>query len=89
MTKNNDNLWTGECDACMDIMFTMDDFRNEWIEQKKSLQRPPALKTVKWQFRHKNPGDVVVDLEGDPLTSDTALLEDSGDGGSNNTEADD
>ncbi|KAI0635130.1 hypothetical protein C8Q77DRAFT_1277865 [Trametes polyzona] len=63
LSKNN-NMWTGECDACMDMMFTSwDGFREEWVEQKKSLERPPALKRVVWHFRYKQAPDLIAPLE--------------------------
>ena len=71
LRKNNDTLWTGECDACMDMMYNMDDFLDEWKDQKTRIQRLPALKAVKWQFRHKNQPDVAVDLYGDPATEES------------------
>ncbi|EIW55733.1 uncharacterized protein TRAVEDRAFT_50214 [Trametes versicolor FP-101664 SS1] len=62
--SNNDVLWTGECDDCMDMMFpSWDGFKAEWVEQKKTMERPPSLKCVRWRFRHKNAVDVAVDLE--------------------------
>lgn len=62
--SNNDVLWTGECDDCMDMMFpSWDGFKAEWVEQKKTMERPPSLKCVRWRFRHKNEVDVAVDLE--------------------------
>ena len=65
MSENNDLLWTGECDACMDMMFAVEDFKQDWVEKKKLVVRPPSLKTVKWRFRFKNARDVVVDLDED------------------------
>ncbi|EJF63661.1 hypothetical protein DICSQDRAFT_178943 [Dichomitus squalens LYAD-421 SS1] len=65
LSENNGILWTGECDACMDMMFSVGDFRQDWVEKKKTMMRPPSLKTVKWRFRYKNVLDVVVDLDED------------------------
>ena len=77
LSKSNDNMWTGECDACMDLMFDVEDFRKEWLDQKMRMPVLPSLRTVKWQFRHKNTGDVVVDLDGDSLTEDATKFDDS------------
>ncbi|KAI8970574.1 hypothetical protein BD414DRAFT_518342 [Trametes punicea] len=63
LLQNNDMLWTGECDACIDMMFAERDFESEWVERKRATERPPSLKCVRWRFRHKNLEDVVVDLE--------------------------
>lgn len=49
--KNNISLWCGECDACMDIMYAMEDFRTDWVERKKIQLRPPSLRRVEWTFR--------------------------------------
>ncbi|KAH9920020.1 uncharacterized protein BXZ73DRAFT_104837 [Epithele typhae] len=68
LSKGNENLWTGECDACMDIMYAIDDFRCDWVEQKKMIERPPALKLVKWQFRQKNEINVAKDEDSDGST---------------------
>lgn len=62
--SNNDAFWTGECDACMDMMFpSWDGFKAEWVEKKKTTERPPSLKSVRWRFRHKDVADVAVELE--------------------------
>ena len=74
----------------MDMMYPLDDFREEWVDEKKTAQRLPALKSVNWQFRHKSLGDVVVDLEGDPIPADAGLLESDTDSGPpNGSEGDD
>lgn len=62
--SNNDALWSGECDACMDMMFpSWDGFQAEWVQKKKNMERPPSLKCVHWRFRHKDVADIAVDLE--------------------------
>ncbi|CDO70083.1 hypothetical protein BN946_scf184806.g10 [Trametes cinnabarina] len=66
LSKNNDLVWTGECDACMDMMFTGDDFKREWIGRKKTIEKPPSLRSVIWHFRHKNLEDVIVDVDDEP-----------------------
>ncbi|OBZ77493.1 hypothetical protein A0H81_01978 [Grifola frondosa] len=50
ITENNENLWSGECDACMAMMYATDDFRVDWVERKKSQPRPPSLRRVEWRF---------------------------------------
>ncbi len=67
LSESNDNLWTGECDACMDMMYAEEDFRQDWVEKKTRIVRPPSLKSVKWRFRHKDVGDVthLVDMDED------------------------
>ncbi|KAI1798232.1 hypothetical protein LXA43DRAFT_968623 [Ganoderma leucocontextum] len=54
----NDNLWTGECNACMDMMYAVEDFRQDWVEKKTQIMRPPSLKSVKWRFQYKDMIDV-------------------------------
>ncbi|KAJ6466791.1 hypothetical protein C8R45DRAFT_478145 [Mycena sanguinolenta] len=61
------DLWSGECDRCVGIMYEDDTFRERWIARKRgtllpdsrgvdSLDRlylkPPALEAVEWTFWH-------------------------------------
>ncbi|KAI0360698.1 hypothetical protein OH77DRAFT_1393119 [Trametes cingulata] len=78
LNQSNNDLWSGECDACMDMMFASEGFKAEWIERKKTMERPPSLKCVRWKFRHKNQEEVVVDLE-DELENATGQNEDDED----------
>lgn len=62
--KANDNLWTGECDQCMDWLYPDEEFRRKWVNKKKGIlpssdskkeehllyQRPPRLRKVHWSF---------------------------------------
>ncbi|KAI0777667.1 hypothetical protein BD413DRAFT_467207 [Trametes elegans] len=66
ISKSNNALWTGECDACMDIMYAGEGFQSDWVERKKVLERPPSLKRVHWRFRYKSVDDVTMDLEDEP-----------------------
>ena len=59
LSEGNGNLWTGECDACMDMMYAVEDFRQDWVEKKAQTLRPPSLKSVKWRFRYKDVTDVM------------------------------
>ncbi|KAI0674280.1 hypothetical protein C8Q78DRAFT_1067363 [Trametes maxima] len=68
LSSCNDVLWTGECDACMDIMFESADYKRGWAERKATIERPPFLKSVRWRFRHKDAEDVAIDLEDEPET---------------------
>ena len=65
LSEDNANLWTGECDACMDMMYAEEDFRKDWVEKKTQTLRPPSLRFVKWRFHHKDVGEVVhlVDMD--------------------------
>ncbi|TFK34615.1 hypothetical protein BDQ12DRAFT_726667 [Crucibulum laeve] len=54
---SNPDLWVGECDRCMEIMYEDKEFREKWVSRKKRLNedeqidiRPPALKKVVWKF---------------------------------------
>ncbi|KAM5537069.1 hypothetical protein V8D89_009215 [Ganoderma adspersum] len=59
LLEGNANLWTGECDACMDMMYAEEDFRKDWVEKKTQSVRPPSLRFVKWRFRHKDVDEVI------------------------------
>ncbi|KDR70233.1 hypothetical protein GALMADRAFT_255116 [Galerina marginata CBS 339.88] len=56
---SNDNLWVGECDRCMSLMYDDEEFRKRWIARKRGLDSagvrrdnttPPRLKKVQWNF---------------------------------------
>ncbi|KAI0646291.1 hypothetical protein C8Q79DRAFT_659507 [Trametes meyenii] len=66
VSSGNDAFWSGECDACMDMMFESTDYKKEWVKKKKTMERPPSLKSVRWRFRNKNAEDVVIDLDDNP-----------------------
>ena len=65
LSQGNDTLWCGECDACMDMMFFDVNFKDQWVERKKTMDRPPALKRVEWRLRHKKAEDVFEGLAED------------------------
>ncbi|KAI0659175.1 hypothetical protein C8Q70DRAFT_916332 [Cubamyces menziesii] len=65
LSQGNDTLWCGECDACMDMMFYDVNFKDQWVERKKTMDRPPALKRVEWLLRHKKAEDVFEGLAED------------------------
>ncbi|KAJ4474316.1 hypothetical protein J3R30DRAFT_3295695, partial [Lentinula aciculospora] len=47
----NPNLWSGECDRCMEIMYEDETFRSDWVAKKKtSTVKPPRLSLVEWCF---------------------------------------
>ncbi|KAI0916254.1 hypothetical protein AcW1_009919 [Taiwanofungus camphoratus] len=49
----NDNMWCGECDHCMSLMYADEAFRSEWVEKKKSPHpTPPSLRRVEWYFTY-------------------------------------
>lgn len=78
LSESNDDTWTGECDACMDMMYASDDYRREWVEKKKNLERPPSLKLVTWRFRQKNATDVIFDVDDEPEGPPTEDESDTG-----------
>ncbi|KAJ6598371.1 hypothetical protein DFH09DRAFT_1131640 [Mycena vulgaris] len=59
-----EDLWSGECDGCVGIMYADADFRERWIARKRGIllpdpggkasdrlyTKPPALETVEWAF---------------------------------------
>jgi len=48
---HNENLWSGECDQCMSLMYADEHFRAGWVDKKKDVQlRPPSLSRVEWRF---------------------------------------
>ncbi|KAH9475872.1 hypothetical protein JR316_0011432 [Psilocybe cubensis] len=59
--KVNDNLWSGECDRCMSLMYEDESFRTVWVARKNGIQPgdldkwspyliPPRLEKVEWKF---------------------------------------
>ncbi|KAF5381624.1 hypothetical protein D9615_005401 [Tricholomella constricta] len=60
--EHNKDLWAGECDRCMEIMYEDGDFRDRYVARKQGLPTtdkdfggsvyvaPPALKRVEWTF---------------------------------------
>ncbi|KAE9390084.1 hypothetical protein BT96DRAFT_1002577 [Gymnopus androsaceus JB14] len=47
----NQNLWSGECDRCIEVMYEDETFRREWVLKKKNVSvKPPRLTTVEWSF---------------------------------------
>lgn len=70
----NENLWAGECDSCMRIMYEDDAFRDRWVARKQGIRseggnnevvynRPPALRRVEWRFWQAGPGEDLDELE--------------------------
>ena len=64
-TKVNPNLWSGECDTCMVMMYDDDAFREKWVAWKRRVGlacgvgdndggkknlRPPKLRRVEYRF---------------------------------------
>ncbi|KAJ7472377.1 hypothetical protein B0H11DRAFT_2237041 [Mycena galericulata] len=58
-----DDLWSGECDRCVGVMYNDTEFRERWTARKKGIvvrnwegkdeyvyMKPPALETVEWIF---------------------------------------
>ncbi|KAJ7845461.1 hypothetical protein B0H13DRAFT_119323 [Mycena leptocephala] len=76
------DLWAGECDRCVGIMYDDDNFRERWIARKKGILlsdsgaldserlyiKPPALETVEWTFRNSDKGDKEVEDEDEDET---------------------
>lgn len=76
--SDNENMWTGECDSCMTSMYSDEEFRQKWVEKKKSIpreERPPSLKTVEWSFWAALPED-----------DDSDYLDEDNDSGEDSTE---
>lgn len=58
--KFNENLWSGECDRCMEVMYEDDAFRGKWVAKKRGIVvgeknekvyvRPLSLRRVEWHF---------------------------------------
>ncbi|KAK7049922.1 hypothetical protein VNI00_005352 [Paramarasmius palmivorus] len=51
----NDNIWSGECDECMALMYSDSDYRERSTANKKkavekSEERPSSLEVVEWRF---------------------------------------
>ncbi|RDX54471.1 hypothetical protein OH76DRAFT_1340914 [Lentinus brumalis] len=65
LADNNNMMWSGECDACMDVMYSSMEYCEERIA-RKAMDRPPSLQSVFWRFRLKDPADVVMDFEDEP-----------------------
>ncbi|KAJ7678066.1 hypothetical protein DFH06DRAFT_1422556 [Mycena polygramma] len=73
----DEDLWAGECDRCVGIMYEDTNFRERWIARKKGVAlpgagssdserlyiKPPALETVEWTFWNKEIGDEDEDEE--------------------------
>ncbi|KAJ7719083.1 hypothetical protein DFH07DRAFT_315850 [Mycena maculata] len=62
-----EELWSGECDDCVGVMYVDTDFRERWMARKKgtplrnstgkderSYIKPPALEIVEWIFRQSS-----------------------------------
>ncbi|KIK57371.1 hypothetical protein GYMLUDRAFT_247015 [Collybiopsis luxurians FD-317 M1] len=46
----NQNLWSGECDRCMEVMYGDESFRTAWVFKKDVAPKPPRLSVVEWCF---------------------------------------
>ncbi|KAJ3776216.1 hypothetical protein FB446DRAFT_785377 [Lentinula raphanica] len=54
----NPDLWIGECDRCIEVMYEDETFRKEWVAKKNnSAVKPPRLTTVEWSFLSKEDFD--------------------------------
>ncbi|KAF8201265.1 hypothetical protein K438DRAFT_1581842 [Mycena galopus ATCC 62051] len=66
------DLWAGECDRCVGVMYEDQNFRARWIARKKGTPlpdssgvdhvdrlyvKPPALETVEWAFWNDEVGE--------------------------------
>ncbi|KIM43558.1 hypothetical protein M413DRAFT_18039 [Hebeloma cylindrosporum] len=91
----NDNLWVGECDRCMSLMYEDDAFKNSWVERKRGITpmnvdeklvyvRPPNLKKVQWKFWEFDPSKGPSEYSKEEVASDadleTEYPEDGGEG---------
>ncbi|KAG5645657.1 hypothetical protein DXG03_005494 [Asterophora parasitica] len=77
--EHNQNLWAGECDRCIEIMYEDGNFRVQYVARKQGLASsdtfrmvyvpPPALKRVEWAFwRAEGCEEVEVQESGDELS---------------------
>lgn len=77
----NSNLWTGECNRCMEIMYEDAEFQDRWvaIKRQRSLigdntklryHCPPTLETVQWHFWEARLEDCPLDDEGEFVGDD-------------------
>ncbi|KAJ7628563.1 hypothetical protein FB45DRAFT_40616 [Roridomyces roridus] len=68
-----EDLWSGECDRCVELLYGDKDFHDRWTARKKGIDsaggkgerlyiKPPALATVEWTFL-KNEVDETSDEE--------------------------
>ncbi|KAF9481732.1 hypothetical protein BDN70DRAFT_802741 [Pholiota conissans] len=59
--SDENNMWTGECDRCIALMYDDSTFRKGWMARKRGVdvegvhprsiyQKPPSLKKVQWNF---------------------------------------
>ena len=67
-TNVNPNLWSGECDTCMMMMYDDDSaFREKWVARKRRVGlacgdgqkdvRPPKLRRVEYRFSTVDGGE--------------------------------
>ncbi|KAF8178920.1 hypothetical protein BJ912DRAFT_855873 [Pholiota molesta] len=60
--QSDENMWTGECDRCMVLMYDDMAFKKEWMSRKRGIIlddrihpqsvyiKPPSLQKVQWTF---------------------------------------
>ncbi|KAK7052189.1 hypothetical protein R3P38DRAFT_2859033 [Favolaschia claudopus] len=70
------DLWAGECDRCVGILYGDEEFRERWIARKKGTladdsfgrgyRKPPALEIVEWAF-WASPGNLEVEEDDEEL----------------------
>ena len=72
-TNVNPNLWSGECDVCMVMLYEDDAFREEWVARKrhvglacdgdsddgqpKDVRPPKKLRRVEYRFSTADDGE--------------------------------
>ncbi|KAJ6551293.1 hypothetical protein B0H19DRAFT_950437 [Mycena capillaripes] len=88
------DLWAGECDRCIGIMYDDASFRERWIARKRGVSisgsgglnsehlyvKPPALDTVEWAFWSSEIGEEVEDGQDDNEQDDNEQDDDEQDG---------
>ncbi|KAJ7197007.1 hypothetical protein GGX14DRAFT_375628 [Mycena pura] len=71
------DLWSGECDSCVGMMYGDVEFLARWTARKRGLHpgfqgedysrrvyiKPPALEMVEWTFWRTNDADIDIDEE--------------------------
>lgn len=79
--EHNKDLWAGECDRCMEIMYEDDVFRARWVARKRGIANekdtaatvyvaPPSLKKVEWRFwKADNEEELEIQESGDEVSS--------------------
>ena len=95
---SEENLWTGECDRCMNQVYGIAGFMQEWMSRKRGIEndmnkrsiytKPPSLKRVLWKFwlYERKPGYAPRTYTQDEIALDDAWIDEHEDSGSFDTD---